>query len=69
VKEPVPFVMERFGKLSDLDRSFDIAYWQRLGPQAIFAAAWQLVVEAHRHDPDCELRLRRSVESFQKLRR
>ena len=26
--------MERYGRLADLDRSFDIAYWQRLGPAA-----------------------------------
>jgi len=24
--------MERYGRLPDMDRSFDIAYWQRLGP-------------------------------------
>ncbi len=34
-----PFVMERKGKLVDLDRSFDIEYWQRQGPDAIFSAA------------------------------
>ena len=38
-----PFVMERYGRLSEMDRSFDIAYWQRLGPAAIFEAAWQMV--------------------------
>jgi hypothetical protein len=62
------FVAERYGKLAEMDRSFDIAYWQRLGPAAIFEAAWQLVVQAHSRtiqDPD-ELRLRRSVETFQR---
>ena len=62
------FVMERFGKLSDCDRSFDIEYWQRLGDAAIFQAAWELV-EFYSRDrginPD-ELRLQRSVESFQR---
>lgn len=43
---PDSFVMERHGRLADMDRSFDIAYWQRLGPAAIFEAAWQLVVDA-----------------------
>ena len=33
------FVMERMGRLEDLDRSFDVAYWQRQGSNAIFAAA------------------------------
>jgi hypothetical protein len=65
------FFAERYGQLADMDRSFDIAYWQRLGPAAIFDAAWQLVVEAHSqpHRDDNELRLRRSVESFQPQRR
>ena len=33
-----------------MDRSFDVEYWQRLGPEAIFEAAWQMVVDAHSHD-------------------
>jgi hypothetical protein len=61
-------VVERYGRISEMDRSFDVAYWQRQGPAAIFEAAWQLVVEAHSRtsqDPD-ELRLRRSLEKFQR---
>jgi hypothetical protein len=63
--------MERHGRLTDMDRSFEIAYWQRLGPAAIFEAAWQLVVDAHSRKPggNDELRLRRTVESFQRQRR
>lgn len=61
--------MERYGRLSELDRSFDIAYWQRQGPAAIFEAAWQMVVDAHarRSGAPDELRLQRSVETFQRL--
>ena len=58
--------MERRGRLADMDRSFDIAYWQRLGPDAIFKAAWQLVVLEHPHD---DLRVDRAVESFQRRQR
>jgi len=60
--------MERYGRLRDMDRSFDIAYWQRLGPQAIFEAAWQMVVEAHSRRPggSDELKFRRSIETFQR---
>lgn len=60
--------MERYGPLRDMDRSFDIAYWQRLGPAAIFEAAWQMVVDAHWRHPGApdELRLRRTVENFQR---
>ena len=62
------FVMERHGRMRDLDRKFDIAYWQRLGPAAIFEAAWQMVVDAHsRESGDVDaLRLRRTVEHFQR---
>lgn len=65
-----PFVIERYGRLPDLDRSFDIEYWQRLGPAAIFEAAWQMVVDAHEERPggSDELRLRRTVEQFQSRR-
>jgi len=34
------------GRLKDADRSFDIEFWQRLGPEAIFKAAWELVEHA-----------------------
>jgi hypothetical protein len=65
------FVMERYGKLTDMDRSFDVEYWQRLGPHAIFEAAWQMVVDVHSQKPGGadDLRLRRSVEIFQRQRR
>ncbi|MGC8641590.1 MAG: hypothetical protein ACP5XB_17120 [Isosphaeraceae bacterium] len=62
------FVMERFGAIREMDRSFDIAYWQRQGDAAIFRAAWELVELFHRDqgkDPN-ELRLQRSVENFQR---
>jgi hypothetical protein len=29
--------MERYGRISGMDRSFDIEYWQRQGAEAIFA--------------------------------
>jgi hypothetical protein len=62
------FVMERFGRLQDAGRSFDIEYWQRQGDAAIFQAAWELVEFYHRSQgmgPD-ELRLQRSIENFQR---
>jgi hypothetical protein len=63
-----PFAMMRFGKLSEIDRSFDIAYWQRLGDAAIFRAAWEMV-EFYYRQQGCsadELRLQSSIESFQR---
>jgi hypothetical protein len=62
------FVMERFGSIRDMDRAFDIEYWQRQGDAAIYRAAWELV-ELYQRDqgkgPD-ELRLQRTIENFQR---
>ena len=43
-----PRIMERIGKMSESDRSFDVEFWQRQGSNAIFAAAWKMVEEAWR---------------------
>ncbi|MBI1788676.1 MAG: hypothetical protein HYR60_14145 [Acidobacteria bacterium] len=66
-----PLVMERLGKISEMDRSFDVEFWQRLGPRAIFAAAWEMVLDAYKWKQKSvsELDFQRSVESFQRLRR
>ena len=65
------FVMERRGKLRNMDRSFGIEYWRRLGPRAIFAATRELLVEAEKRigRPADELRLDRSAESVHKVGR
>ena len=64
-------IMERKGKLEDLDRSFDLEFWQTQTDAARFAAAWELVVTAYQiQGKDVrQLRLQRSVESFQRLPR
>jgi hypothetical protein len=63
------FVMERTGRLEDLDRSFDIEFWQRQGAAAIFSAAWELVELYYRRlgQDSHALRLQRTVENFQRL--
>jgi hypothetical protein len=45
-KTATHWILERRGQLKDLDRSFDISYWQRLEPDAIFEAAWQMVCDS-----------------------
>jgi hypothetical protein len=62
--------VERKGRISDLDRTFDIEFWQAQSPQARFDAAWELVVHYARvKGADVhQLRLQRSVETFQKQR-
>ena len=63
------FVMEREGRIEDLDRSFDVDYWQRLGPEAIFSAAWEMVVQAWKLKGRRagELRLQRTIERVERL--
>jgi hypothetical protein len=45
------------------DGSFDVEFWSRLGPEAIFAAAWEMVSEtrAFRGEDGDEPRLQRSL--------
>jgi len=59
--------VERYGKLAELDRSFDLKFWQEQSAQARFDAAWELIVHASKVKGGdvCQLRLQRSVESFQ----
>ena len=38
--------IERKGKLEDLDRSFDLKFWQAQSPQVRFQAAWELMEHA-----------------------
>ncbi len=48
------------------DRSFDIQFWQEQGDEAIFAAAWELVVlaeEVHGRKPT----LQRTVTALKRI--
>ena len=60
-------IIERYGKLNN-DRSFDLTFWQKQGPKAIFDAAYDLIQdyllikEGYADQP----RLQRTIESFQK---
>lgn len=60
----------RYGKIEQMDRSFDIDYWQSLGTEAIMKAAWEMVVFAHEHKGGSvdELRLQRSIATFGKIK-
>jgi len=62
--------VERKGKLEELDRSFDLAFWQSQTPQARFDAAWELILHAWcvKGNDVRQLRLQRSVEAFQRIR-
>ena len=60
--------VERRGKLEDLDRSFDLAFWQAQSPAARMDAAWELAVYAAKVNGRGvdQLRLDRTVEFFGK---
>ena len=61
--------MMRFGKnLAEMDKSFDIEFWQRQGDGAIFQAAWEMVEFYMRENGIYESRLQRTVENFQRAR-
>lgn len=64
-------IVESYGKLKDLDRSFDVEFWQAQPPKARFDATWDMIVhyaKVKRIDVR-QLRLDRSVESFQRQER
>lgn len=60
------FMMTRKGKIKDMDRSFDLEYWQNQHPAARMAAIWEMTLFHHKlkkRDLD-ELRLDRTTESL-----
>ena len=61
-------VMERRGKITDLDRSFDLQFWQAQTAQARFDATWELILHAWsvKGNDVRQLRLQRSAETFQR---
>lgn len=61
-------ILEKRGKITDLDRSFDLEFWQAQPAQARFDAAWELVLHyAKAKNLDVhQLRLQRTVENFQR---
>jgi len=61
--------MARLVKAKDMDRSFDLLFWERVGAEGRFAAAWQMVseVNAIKGKDVGESRLQRSVQSIQRI--
>ena len=63
------FTMMRHGKnIKDMDRSFDIEFWQRQSDAARFNAAWELVEFYLRQQNINESRLQRDIVNFQRTR-
>jgi hypothetical protein len=62
--------MARLVKAKDMDRSFDLLFWRRVGAEGRFAAAWQMVseVNAIKGKEIGESRLQRSVQNIQRIK-
>lgn len=60
--------VERTGKIEEMDRTFDLKFWQSQSDQMRFAAAWELVVHSFiiKGKDVSQLRLQRTVEHFQR---
>ena len=58
--------MERRGRLKDMDKSFDLEFWQSQPPKARFDAVWEMIVHYMKvKGQDVrQLRLQRSVTHF-----
>jgi hypothetical protein len=39
--------MARLIKPSEMDRSFDLEFWRKVGAEGRFAAAWEMVLEVN----------------------
>jgi len=61
-------VKARFIRLGEDDGSFDREFWQSVGHEGRFAAAWGMIadVEAFRGKDASQSRLQRSVASFRR---
>ena len=70
ISEDENFAMMRFGKdIKEMDRSFDIEFWQRQGDNAIINAGWELVEFYLQQRGINDSRLQRTVEHFERQRR
>lgn len=60
-------IQENYGKLGE-DDSFDLIFWQSQPPEILFEAAYDLIKDylLLKEGYADELRLQRTVESFQK---
>ena len=64
-------VMARLSPLKNNDRSFDLQFWDRVGTQGKFEAAWQMVREwaAWKGIDESQLRFQRTIASLKQRER
>ena len=63
--------MARLIRAEELDRSFDLEFWRKVGAEGRFSAAWEMVLEVNaiRGKDRDEPRLRRSVQNIERTSR
>jgi hypothetical protein len=63
--------VERKGKIAELDRTFDLKFWLSQPPRVRFDATWELIQHAWgvKGNDVRQLRLHRTIETFQRQRR
>ena len=65
-----PLVMWQVGKIKNMTREFDVAFWQAQDTSSRLNAGWELVAYyLKRKGRTDELRLQRTVESIQRTSR
>ena len=67
-KRPAPVRVARLIKATDKDRSFDLAFWKRVGAEGRFSVAWDMVLEAEaiRGEKSRDSRLQKSIEKIRR---
>jgi hypothetical protein len=67
--ETVKNITEAYRPLGDPNDRFDIEFWQRLGPAAIFDAALEMIQTHHLLTEGrlLEVRIDRTVEHFERI--
>jgi hypothetical protein len=60
--------MDRLVRLQDADRSFDLEFWDRIGPEGRLKAMWEMVLDAIRlrGGGDLEPGLQRTAERVER---
>ena len=61
-------IKSRLVPLCQMDRSFDLEFWDKVGVQGRFEATWQMALEAYaiRGENVRESRLQRSVQNIRR---
>ena len=64
-------IMSKLVSRNEIDRSFDIDFWDKVGPQGRFEAMWQMVLQAQaiKGKNVEQFRLQRSVQNIKRRKR